>query len=126
MGTYKQANISNQEKRASIKSLISLWFAAEEAQLSYSEDLDEGIQLEKARDRLTDQQSAVARKILLAPATKLEHIFSKLEMWKSAYGPRIDDTLETGWDIYTLMVVSAMDDLERFISNTQSQSRLGH
>ncbi len=95
--------------------LIRLWFATEEMRGVCADDFEEDCRLEPFRDKLSTQQISLAHSIIKMRVTKLQHVLDKLSMWKSAYGPGIDETLESTGDIYTFMAMSAMEDLRALI-----------
>lgn len=103
----------------SAHALIKLWKTIDRMIM----DLDIVLDSEQATDELSEKSQAlverrsrVARSLLITPATSLDQVLAKLQIWESAYGPNVGETLETGWDIYRLMVISAMKDLQVFIS----------
>ena len=97
--------------------LIKLWFVAEDHLGISSADYDEDCKLEPIRDKLLKQQSIISRRLIRTRSDQISHVLDKLRMWESAYGPGINSTLETSGDIYTYMVLSAMDDLRAMIGD---------
>lgn len=95
--------------------LLLGWFRKDDLSSKVAATFEEDCALETERSNALDEQLSIAREILVTPATSLDHVLSKLILWDSAYGPPKEATLESGWDTYNLMVVSAMHDLRRFI-----------